>query len=75
MYYIVRIWFWILVVLVFMVIYFNLEDKELGYFKLMIDFLFLGILGLVVVFLVVVFMSIIFIFINWGVFFIINDLY
>lgn len=41
----------------------------------MIDFFFLGILGLVVVFLVVVFMSIVFIFINWGVFFIINDLY
>ena len=39
MHYIVRTWPWIIVALVAMVIYPDLEDKELGYPKLMLDFL------------------------------------
>ncbi|MDE5080259.1 MAG: Na+:solute symporter [Trichodesmium sp. St17_bin3_1_1] len=75
MHYIVRTWPWILVALASMVIYPNLEDKELGYPKLMIDFLSPGILGLVVASLVAAFMSTISTSINWGASFITNDLY
>jgi Na+/proline symporter len=75
MHYIVRTWPWILVALASIVIYPNLEDKELGYPKLMIDFLSPGILGLVVASLVAAFMSTVSTSINWGASFITNDLY
>ncbi|NEP06684.1 MAG: sodium:proline symporter, partial [Okeania sp. SIO4D6] len=39
MHYVIRTWPWILVALASIVIYPNLEDRELGYPKLMIDFL------------------------------------
>ncbi|MGK7922018.1 MAG: sodium:solute symporter family protein [Trichodesmium sp.] len=75
MHYIIRTWPWILVALASIVIYPNLEDKELGYPKLMIDFLSPGILGLVVASLVAAFMSTVSTSINWGASFITNDLY
>ncbi|MGD1711938.1 sodium:solute symporter family protein [Dapis sp. BLCC M172] len=75
MHYVIRTWPWILVALASLVIYPNLEDKELGYPKLMIDFLSPGILGLVVASLVAAFMSTVSTSINWGASFITNDLY
>lgn len=75
MHYVIRTWPWILVALASIVIYPNLEDKELGYPKLMIDFLSPGILGLVVASLVAAFMSTVSTSINWGASFITNDLY
>ncbi|MEB3340700.1 sodium:solute symporter family protein [Okeania sp.] len=75
MHYVVRTWPWILVALASLVIYPELEDKELGYPKLMIDFLSPGILGLVVASLVAAFMSTVSTSINWGASFITNDLY
>ena len=75
MHYVIRTWPWILVALASIVIYPNLEDKEFGYPKLMIDFLPPVILGIVVASLVAAFMSTVSTSINWGASFITNDLY
>ncbi len=75
MHYVVRTWPWILVALAALVIYPTLEDKELGYPMLMIDFLPVGLLGLVVASLFAAFMSTVSTQINWGASYIVNDLY
>lgn len=75
MHYVVRTWPWILVALAALVLYPNLEDRELGYPKLMLDFLPPGMLGLVVASLVAAFMSTVSTSINWGASFVTNDLY
>ena len=71
----IRTWPWILVALVAMVIYPDLEDKELGYPKLMLDFLPPVMLGLVVTSLIAAFMSTVSTSINWGASYLTNDLY
>lgn len=73
--YVVRTWPWILVALAALVIYPTLEDKELGYPMLMLDFLPVGMLGIVVASLVAAFMSTISTSINWGASYLTNDLY
>ncbi|MGL5080607.1 MAG: sodium:solute symporter family protein [Microcoleaceae cyanobacterium] len=73
--YVLRTWPWILVALASIVLYPDLEDKELGYPKLMLDFLPVGLLGLVVASLLAAFMSTVSTSINWGASFITNDLY
>ena len=75
MHYVVRTWPWILVALAAVVLYPNLEDKELGYPTLMMDFLPPGLLGLVVASLFAAFMSTISTQINWGASYLVNDLY
>ena len=75
MHYVVRTWPWILVALAALVIYPELEDKELGYPMLMLDFLPMGLLGLVVASLFAAFMSTVSTQINWGASYIVNDLY
>ena len=75
MHYVVRTWPWVLVALAALVIYPNLVDKELGYPRLMLDFLPVGVLGLVVASLVAAFMSTISTSINWGASYLTNDLY
>ena len=75
LHYIVRTWPWIIVALVAMVIYPDLEDKELGYPKLMLDFLPPVMLGLVVTSLVAAFMSTVSTSINWGASYLTNDIY
>jgi Na+/proline symporter len=75
MHYVIRTWPWILVALASIVLYPDLEDKELGYPQLMLDFLPPGILGLVVASLLAAFMSTVSTSINWGASFITNDLY
>ena len=75
MHYIVRTWPWIIVALVAMVIYPDLEDKELGYPKLMLDFLPPIMLGLVVTSLIAAFMSTVSTSINWGASYLTNDIY
>ncbi|MGH7506366.1 MAG: sodium:solute symporter family transporter, partial [Longimicrobiales bacterium] len=57
MHYVVRTWPWIVVAIVALVIYPDLEDRELGYPRLMLDFLPAGVLGLVVASLLAAFMS------------------
>ena len=75
MHYIVRTWPWIIVALVAIVIYPDLEDKELGYPKLMLDFLPPVMLGLVVTSLIAAFMSTVSTSINWGASYLTNDIY
>ncbi len=75
MHYVVRTWPWVLVALAAVVLYPDLEDRELGYPKLMLDFLPMGILGLVVASLVAAFMSTVSTLINWGASYLTNDLY
>ncbi len=75
MHYVVRTWPWILVALVALAIYPELEDKELGYPMLMLDFLPAGLLGLVVASLLAAFMSTMSTLINWSASYMTNDLY
>ena len=71
----IRTWPWIIVALVAMVIYPDLQDKELGYPKLMLDFLPPVMLGLVVTSLIAAFMSTVSTSINWGASYLTNDIY
>lgn len=73
--YVVRTWPWVLVALAALVLYPALEDKELGYPRMMLDFLPAGVLGLVVASLIAAFMSTISTSINWGASYLTNDLY
>ncbi|MDJ1169659.1 Na+:solute symporter [Roseofilum sp. BLCC_M154] len=75
LHYVIRTWPWILVALVALVIYPNLEDPELGYPKLMLDFLPPALLGIVVASLLAAFMSTVSTSINWGASYLTNDLY
>jgi solute:Na+ symporter, SSS family len=75
MHYVVRTWPWILVALVALALYPDLEDKELGYPMLMLDFLPAGVLGLVVASLLAAFMSTMSTLINWSASYMTNDLY
>jgi len=75
MHYVVRTWPWVIVALAALVLYPDLADRELGYPKLMIDFLPAGVLGLVVASLLAAFMSTVSTQINWGASYLTNDLY
>jgi SSS family solute:Na+ symporter len=75
MHYVVRTWPWVLVAVVALVIYPNLQDRELGYPKLMLQFLPTGLLGLVVASLFAAFMSTVSTLINWSASYLTNDIY
>jgi Na+/proline symporter len=75
LHYMVRTWPWVLVAIAAVVIYPDLEDRELGYPRLMLDFLAPGVLGLVVASLVAAFMSTVSTTINWSASYLTNDLY
>lgn len=75
LHYIVRTWPWVLVALAAIVIYPDLGDRELGYLKLMLDFLPPVLLGIVVASLLAAFMSTVSTLINWGASYLTNDLY
>ncbi len=75
LHYVVRTWPWIVVALAAIVIYPDLGDRELGYPKLMLDFLPPVLLGIVVASLLAAFMSTVSTLINWGASYLTNDLY
>ena len=75
LHYVIRTWPWIVVALAAVVIYPNLEDRELGYPMLMLDYLPPVVLGIVVASLVAAFMSTVSTLINWGASYLTNDLY
>jgi SSS family solute:Na+ symporter len=75
LHYVIRTWPWVVVALVALVAYPNLEDRELGYPLLMLDFLPPFLLGLVVASLIAAFMSTVSTLINWGASYLTNDLY
>ncbi len=73
--YTVRPWPWILVALVAMVVYPDLHDPELGYPMLMLDYLPVGLLGLMLTAFLAAFMSTIDTHLNWGASYLVNDFY
>ncbi len=73
--YVIRTWPWIVMALAAIVIYPELADRELGYPKLMLDFLPPVLLGIVVASLLAAFMSTVSTLINWGASYLTNDLY
>ena len=73
--YFLRTWPWVVTALAAIAIYPNLSDPELGYPKLMLQFLPVGILGLVAASLLAAFMSTVSTSINWGASYLTNDLY
>ncbi|MEL4898454.1 sodium:solute symporter family protein [Crocosphaera sp. Alani8] len=75
LHYIVRTWPWIITALAAMVLLPNLEDSELAYPTLMLNYLPSVVLGLVVASLIAAFMSTISTSINWGASYLTNDLY
>jgi len=75
LHYVIRTWPWIIVALAAVAIYPDLADRELGYPKLMLDFLPPMLLGLVVASLIAAFMSTVSTLINWGASYLTNDLY
>lgn len=75
LHYVIRTWPWVVVALVAIVRYPTLDDRELGYPLLMLDFLPPVLLGLVVASLVAAFMSTVSTLINWGASYLTNDLY
>jgi Na+/proline symporter len=75
LHYVVRAWPWILVALVALVVFPNLDDPEMGYPLLMLKYLPVGALGLVVASFVAAFMSTVSTQINWGASYLVNDLY
>ncbi len=75
LHYVVRAWPWILVGLVAVVVFPNLQDPDMGYPLLMLRYLPAGLLGLVVASFVAAFMSTVSTQINWGASYLVNDLY
>ena len=75
MHYVVRTWPWIIVAIVALALYPDLEDRQLGYPMLMLDFLPTGVLGLVVASLFAAFMSTVSTLINWSASYMTNDIY
>ena len=73
--YTIRPWPWILVALVSMVVYPNLEDPEAGYPMLMLEYLPVGLLGLMMTAFLAAFMSTIDTHLNWGASYLVNDFY
>jgi SSS family solute:Na+ symporter len=73
--YVVRTWPWVIVAVVAVTVFPDLEDRELGYPKLMLEFLPVGLLGIVVASLIAAFMSTVSTLINWGASYLTNDLY
>ncbi len=75
LHYVIRTWPWVLVALAALVIFPDLEDRELGYPLLMLEFLPPVLLGIVVASLIAAFMSTVSTLINWGASYLTNDLY
>ena len=73
--YALRPWPWILVALVSLVVYPNLADPKLGYPKMMMDFLPVGLKGLMIAAFFAAFMSTIDTHLNWGASYLVNDFY
>ena len=73
--YALRPWPWILVALVSLVVFPNLADPKMGYPKMMVTFLPVGLKGLMLAAFFGAFMSTIDTHLNWGASYIVNDFY
>jgi len=75
LHYVVRPWPWIIVGLIALVVFPGIEDKELGYPLMIVEYLPTGLLGLMLASIVAAFMSTIDTLLNWGVSLLVNDGY
>ncbi len=75
LHYVIRPWPWIIVGLISLVVFPNLEDPELGYPMMIVEYLPVGLLGLMVASMLAAFMSTIDTLLNWGVSLLVNDCY
>jgi len=73
--YCVRSWPWIVVGLVAIVVFPQMEDPEMGYIRVMLKFLPAGLLGLALAGFMAAFLSTIDTQLNWGASYLINDFY
>jgi Na+/proline symporter len=73
--YAVRPWPWILVALVSLVLYPNLQDKQTGYILVLLNHLPTGFKGLLLASFAAAFMSTVSTHLNWGSSYLINDVY
>jgi SSS family solute:Na+ symporter len=73
--YVLRPWPWIIVALVSLSVYPDLTDPEMGYPRMMIDLLPVGLRGLMVASLLAAFMSTIDTHLHWGASYLSNDIY
>lgn len=73
--YTLRPWPWILAALVSMVVHPGLADPEAGYPMLMLEYLPVGLLGLMMTAFLAAFMSTIDTHLNWGASYLVNDFY
>jgi len=73
--YAIRPWPWIIVALVSLVLYPNLEDKQTGYILVMLNHLPSGFKGLLLASFAAAFMSTMSTHLNWGSSYIVNDFY
>ncbi len=73
--YALRPWPWILVALVSLIVYPDLADPKMGFPKMMMDFLPVGLKGLMIAAFFAAFMSTIDTHLNWGASYMVNDFY
>ena len=73
--YALRPWPWILVALVSLVLYPDIEDKQTGYILVLLDYLPTGFKGLLLASFAAAFMSTVSTHLNWGSSYIVNDFY
>jgi Na+/proline symporter len=73
--YALRPWPWIIVALVSLVVYPDLSDPEMGYPKMMVEYLPTGLRGIMVASFLAAFMSTIDTHLNWGASYLVNDFY
>jgi SSS family transporter len=73
--YCIRSWPWIVVGLVAIVVFPQMEDPEMGYIRVMLKFLPAGLLGLALAGFMAAFLSTIDTQLNWGASYLINDFY
>ncbi len=73
--YALRPWPWILVALAVMIVFPNLSDPKLGYPKMVVSFLPVGLKGLMIAAFFAAFMSTIVTHLNWGASYLVNDCY
>ncbi|UCG86606.1 MAG: Na+:solute symporter [Gemmatimonadota bacterium] len=75
LHYVIRPWPWILVGLIALVVFPELDDPELGYPMMIVEYMPVGLLGLMVASILAAFMSTIDTLLNWGVSLLVNDCY
>lgn len=73
--YVLRPWPWIVVGLISLVVFPDLADRELGYPMMIVEYMPVGLLGLMLASLVAAFMSTIDTLLNWGASLVVNDYY